>query len=274
MHVFALGYLYTCEPILRPVIGELRRRGIEVSYRFEWESPRWFGVDFDTWLTSDGPRVLLLAADEDHIAHQRGTTAIARAHLKGIPSVSVQHGAYTDTAHFRADVVCLWSLDYALLVEARHTIVTGNPALDQFPTADEARQKVKARVGLDAYTLLAGSRHGPDAAPVAAYQAAIDRAQTPVVVRPHPAEIHLKMADWYADLHAPHGLIMWPGDTAECGLPELYSGAREVIGQSTVLIEAQAAGVPVRWIGTPQPAVVSDGRAAWRVADVVEGLLV
>jgi hypothetical protein len=250
-----------------PVIAALNARGHAVADLLDADG-------------LDQASALLLSGDLIHPAHRRGQRAVAAARARGIPSISVQHGWYRTPTACAADIVCSWSNEQAGHVTAQRIVVTGDPYLDALGSAEQARRAVGGRTGFDRWALFAASLHDSmpdDPRDQADYWEAVEQesARRRVIVRPHPHDSADSRA-WYRDMAQHAGAYYWEPEQDEAGrgLAELLAGADYVLGWSGVVWRAAALGIPVRALyPMPLPAR-TDGRAAERVARVIEEAMV
>lgn len=267
MRVYFYGWSYVCWKLMRPVATEMLLRHHNVHITNLWGSdPQLDKEDFETFLNSEGKRVLVVTGDWDQPGHALPLERLHRAHAAGIPVLCITHSylAPCIDVEMLADVTCLWGKHDLQYAKAKQPVITGNPALDNRPHNPEALYRVNARMGMPGWTsfvLFAGSPPGDrclDYLPTeqqmrdAVWTA---RQRFPVVVRPHPA-FDPKQYSFLTELR---NVFLWPGDTETCGQMELMQAARCVIGNSTVLVEAACIGTPVLWLSRNlYPAVIDD----------------
>lgn len=277
--VFVYAYQHHDPKLLQPVANELARRGHNIMG---------FPQNYHAFLTSAGPRALLIVADLYTEGHTQGRAAVQMARQAGVGSVSIQHGCPaafpnpdddpTDTA---ADTYCLWGPYWTRWFSSRRQVVTGNPSMDvvggmtiekdgeallvpcfREDARHEALQWMNTQERAD-YYLRKAEEIGHDG---------------PWVIRPHPSDWkHEDRQQAYeAIAEALRAQITLP---SSIGLYDMLKSAQIVSGTSTVVIEGLVFGCeidPYFMEYLPEPYDVEllfgpqDYQAAKRVADEVE----
>jgi hypothetical protein len=242
MNVFAYGYWYVCDPILRPVVDRLQVMGHRVTYYDEWRGDFNHGA-WQNWLDNENrDRVFLLVCDNLTGTHRPGIERIEECRQRGIPTVGIQHGSYSVKVTTHADYTCLWGSYYSRWITANRYRYTGNPAFDHPPD----KQKARKAVGMDRYALFAGSFRNQYSSKSLLVKVLQETAEyLPVVVRGHPNPEERAFDDTLRKLATENqNIILWEGDRPDCGLDELVAGAQLIVGRSTVLVQGACWGIP------------------------------
>lgn len=288
--IFTIAYHHHDPGLLTPVWNELKARGHNIVKG---------QVHLQAFLETGGPKVALLVSDIDHPAHSPGQEVTRRCRESGIRSVTIQHGIplNAEIHYHTADVICLWGEYWkGKYITRESEVVTGNPEMDVLKSIDRQAEREKARehFGAGPWALLVpglrtridvGAVKGMDLAARAEYY--INEARSldwkgQWMVRPHPTDLRVPdhMAAYKYICRNVPAKLQRPD---EASLPMALFASDLVMGTSSVVLESlvyDCQAVPLAMPFVPERPTITncflrrDGKAAQRIADVVEANLV